>query len=101
MEELINMEERHYLIISMSELDKVDFFQILQTSAETLRVSVDMTKAIIKWEGKEIPSFISSLDYKEGPLTHNQITKILKTTEWSIINHPYYFSQSEENLDVD
>ena len=35
---------RNYLIIQTSELDKVDFSQVLETSASTVRKSVDTTK---------------------------------------------------------
>jgi hypothetical protein len=41
-------ENRHYIIFSVSELDKVDFDQILETSSETLRLSVDQTKTFVK-----------------------------------------------------
>ena len=72
---------RNYLIIQSSELSKVDFSQVLETSASTVRKSVDETKTFIKWDG-DTPSFVSNLTSTEGPYTHSQITTILDTDAW-------------------
>jgi len=73
---------RNYVIFNVSELDKIDFNQVLETSAETLRRSVDGTKTFVKWGGGE-PSFISELTTKEGPYNYDEIISILSTDEWS------------------
>ena len=44
------VENRKYLIFGVSEIDKVDFSEISETSAQTLRKSIDQTKAVIKWD---------------------------------------------------
>jgi len=44
------VENRKYLIFGVSEMDKIDFSQIKEDSALTLRKSVDQSKAIIKWD---------------------------------------------------
>ena len=72
---------RNYLIIQSSELSKVDFSQVLETSASTVRKSLDETKTFIKWDG-DTPSFVSNLTSTEGPYTHSQITTILDTDAW-------------------
>ena len=72
---------RNYLIIQSSELSKVDFSQVLETSASTVRKSLDETKTFIKWEG-DTPSFVSNLTSTEGPYTHSQIMNILDTDAW-------------------
>ena len=72
---------RTYLIIPVSELSKVDFSQVCETSAETLRKSVDETKTFIKWEGDE-PSFVSNLTGTEGPYVKEEIITILATDVW-------------------
>ena len=72
---------RNYLIIQSSELSKVDFSQVLETSASTVRKSIDTTKTFIKWDG-DTPSFVSNLTSTEGPYTHSQITTILDTDAW-------------------
>ena len=73
---------RKYLIIPTSELPKVDFSQICETSAETVRKSVDETKTFIKWDSDE-PSFVSNLTGTEGPYTNEEILTILATDAWT------------------
>lgn len=75
-------ENRNYLIIPTSELSKVDFEQICETSAETVRKSRDQTKTFIKWDGNE-PNFLSEILGAEGPYTHEEILTILSTEEWT------------------
>ena len=74
-------EDRSYLIVPFTEISKVDFSQILQESADTVRKSIDETKFIIKWEG-EIPDFIDDLVGTEGPYTNEEIIEIIQTVEW-------------------
>jgi len=76
------MENRQFIIFNVSELDKIDFTQVLETSAETIRKSVDETKTFVKWEG-EAPSCISTLTTSEGPYTYEEILTILATEEWT------------------
>ena len=48
------MENRQYMIFSLTEVDSINFDEVLQTSAETIRKSNDGTKSFVKWEGKII-----------------------------------------------
>ena len=73
---------RQYLIIQTRDLDKIDFSQVLETSQDTVRKSVDETKTFVKWDG-ETPDFINNLTNTEGPYTHEEILKIMNTKEWS------------------
>jgi hypothetical protein len=75
-------ENRRYVIFNISELDKIDFNQVLETSADTVRKSVDGTKTFVKWEG-EVPSCVLSLTTKGNYLTHEEIVPILATGEWT------------------
>lgn len=75
-------ENRNYMILSTSETGSVDFSQVLETSSQTLRLSVDESKTFVKWEGS-IPSSVSSLSTKEGPYTHSEILSILSTDVWT------------------
>ena len=74
---------RNYLIIQASELDKVDFSQVLETSASTVRKTIDNAKTFIKWDGNTIPPCVSSLTGTEGPYTKDQIMTILSTDAWT------------------
>ncbi len=74
---------RNFIIFSVSELSKVDFTKVLETSAETLRKSVDGTKTFVKWDSEVEPEFVSLLDTKEGPYSYEEILEILSTSEWT------------------
>ena len=76
-----------YIIIDMTEVSLVDFSQVLQTSEETLRLSVDEYQTVLKWEGDE-PSFVSTLSSYDGPYTHSEILAIMATPEWTDPNPP-------------
>jgi hypothetical protein len=76
------MENRQFIIFNVSELNKIDFTQVLETSSETVRKSVDETKTFVKWEG-ETPSCISTLTTGEGPYNYEEILAILATEEWT------------------
>jgi len=75
-------EQRQYLIFPTNQLDKIDFTQVLETSEQTVRKSVDQTKTFVKWEDTE-PSFISNLTNTEGPYTHSEMLQVLSTEEWT------------------
>jgi len=51
-------ENRKYVIINASEVGSVDFSQVNETSANTLRYSVDDSKTFVKFDG-DTPSFLS------------------------------------------
>jgi hypothetical protein len=74
---------REFMIFSVSELDQIDFTQVLETSKDTVRKSVDQNKTFVKWNGTEIPSSVESLQTKEGPYTYEEILEILSTPEWT------------------
>jgi len=67
-----------YCIINSDEVGSVDFNQVLETSADTLRYSVDRSKALLKFEG-DTPSFLEG----KTEYTHSEILAILATDEWT------------------
>lgn len=75
-------ENRSFIIFPVSELDKVDFSVVLETSADTVRRSADGLKTFVKWDGPP-PPFISNLLNAEGPYTYEEMLEILSTEEWS------------------
>jgi hypothetical protein len=82
MEQVTNYEKREFMIFSVTELDQIDFTQVLETSIDTVSKSLDGTKTFVKWVGPEIPSSVAGLTTKEGPYTHEEIIGILETPEW-------------------
>ena len=71
-------ENRKYVIINASEVSSVDFSQVNETSANTLRYSLDNSKTFVKFDG-DTPSF---LDGKTS-YTHSEILTILAGEEWT------------------
>jgi hypothetical protein len=80
------MEPKYYVIFNVSELDKIDFEQVFETSIETIRKSVDETLTFVKYRDEEMPSSVASLETKVGPYSHTEILEILSTPEWT---NPY------------
>ncbi len=76
-----------YITIKMSELSLVDFNEVVETSEQTLRLSVDGLETVLKWEGAE-PTFVSTLSSYEGPYTHEEILVIMASPEWTNPNPP-------------
>ena len=75
-------ENRRFAIFSTTEINQVDFSLVCETSADTLRKSVDETKTFVKWDGEQ-PEFVSELTTLEGPYTYTEILEILSTPEWT------------------
>jgi hypothetical protein len=73
---------REFMIFNVSELSNINFNEVLETSIDTVRKSVDETKTFVKWDG-EMPECVSTLTTKEGPYTYDEILQILSTPEWS------------------
>ena len=71
-----------YITINTDELSLVDFNEVMETSEDTVRSSVDGLQTVLKWEGAE-PAFVSTLSSYEGPYTHEEILAIMNTTEWT------------------
>ena len=78
----MSYESREFMIFNVTELDQIDFTQVLETSANTVRKSVDQTKTFVKWDGV-IPDCVLNLLSKEGPYTYDEILAILATPEWT------------------
>ncbi len=80
-------EERHFMIFNCSEINSIDFSQVLESNTEYIRKSVDNSKTFVKWEGSSIPSSVASLSTKEGPYTYDEMLVILSSLEWSSPNN--------------
>lgn len=74
---------RNYVIFNINEIDKINFNEVLETSTDTLRKSVDGTLTFVKYEGNTIPNSINLLDSKQGPFSHAEILNILDTNIWN------------------
>jgi hypothetical protein len=99
---------RRWLIIPATEVESIDFSQVHQNSAETLRYSLDGTKTFIKYDIKEVPEDVTEtyINAETGEekthtiqagvygrpsiwteesveYTHEEILEILATEDWT------------------
>ena len=80
--QLQDYDYRKFMVFNVSELNQIDFTQVLETDINTVRKSVDETKTFVKWDGA-MPECVSNLTTKEGPYTYDEILTILATPEWT------------------
>jgi hypothetical protein len=69
---------RNYVIIDGSEVSSVDFNQVLETSADTLRYNTAGTQTFVKFDG-DTPSFL------EGKTAYDrsEMLTILSGSDWT------------------
>jgi len=67
-----------YVIIDISEKDNIIYSEVSETSAETLRYSLDGSQIFLKFEGST-PSFLEGVTQ----YTLNQVLAILESSEWT------------------
>ena len=71
-----------YAIIQTSDLSSIDFSQIGETSADTLRYNLAQTEFVIKWN--TTPTFITDGSVVPvSELTHAEALALMATAEWS------------------
>ena len=72
----------HYAIIQTNDLANIDFDQIGETSADTLRYNLANTEFVIKWN--TTPTFIADgTVVPVSTLTHEEALALMATAEWS------------------
>ena len=73
---------RRFVIFNLIELNQINFNQVFETDAETVRKSVDETKTFVKYD-IPMPSSVASLTTKSQEYTYDEILQILQSTEWT------------------
>lgn len=85
---------RRFVIFDCTELPLVDFSQVYETSADTVRKSVDETETFVKYDQvivtddsgsiiSTMPSSIEALTTKSQEYTYDEILVILAGPEWT------------------
>lgn len=74
-------DHRHYVVINVAEIPKLDFSEILETSEQTLRISNDGTKTFVKY-GEHHPNCLEDCTSKSDPYSHHDFLEILSGPEW-------------------
>lgn len=78
----MHFENRHYVIFDMSEVATIDFSEVMETSVDTLRKSVDESKSFVKYEGDQPPSVVA-LATRSQEYSHEEILAFLAGDEWT------------------
>jgi hypothetical protein len=74
-------EDLRYVIFDYSEVDKINFDEVFETSIETLRLTEDSLKTFVKWIGDE-PQCVSNLTSKSIIYNNEEMLAILDNPEW-------------------
>ncbi len=78
------MNKKTYAILKLADIGLIDFSQVAQSSASTVRKSLDNSQFVIKWQEGYEPTFIA--DGKVTPLqvlSHAECLELMATSEWS------------------
>ena len=71
-----------YAIINVSDISLIDFSQIGETNADTLRKNIAETQFVIKWNTE--PTFITDGSVVPvSQLTHTECLELMATAEWT------------------
>jgi hypothetical protein len=81
-------DNRRFVIFNVTEISQIDFTQVYETDADTVRKSVDETKTFVKYNLPE-PSSVTALTTKSQEYTYEEILQILSTPEWTKAMPPY------------
>lgn len=87
-------ENRKYVIFNVSELNSINFDEVLETSADTVKKSLDETKTFVKFEYfaytdesgslvENIPASVDALTTKSQLYSHSEVLTVLDGTEWT------------------
>jgi hypothetical protein len=78
-------DNRQFAIFFTTELNQIDFTEVLETSAETCRVSTDGNLTFVKWDTETPPPSVQSLTTIQGYYTYEEMLSILSGEEWTSI----------------
>ena len=73
---------RRFVIFPVTELGDIDFNQVYETSADTVRKSVDETQTFVKYDMPQ-PSSVAALTTKSQEYTYDEFLTILAGPEWT------------------
>ena len=75
---------RTYAVINLTDVGLIDFSQVGESSASTIRKSLDDTQFVIKWEEGYIPTFITNTSVVPiQTYDHHGILELMATAAWS------------------
>jgi len=69
-------------VFDLTEVDTINFSEVMETSADTLRKNLANTQSFVKYEG-DMPSSVAALTTKSQEYTHEEILTLLAGTDWT------------------
>jgi len=78
----MHFENRHYVVFDLTEVNTINFSEVMETSADTLRKNLANTQSFVKYEG-DMPSSVAALTTKSQEYTHEEILTLLAGTDWT------------------
>ena len=81
------LDHRHYVIIPYSEIVNINFDDIIETSIDTVRKSVDGTKTFVKYT-YDMPESVQAIEDKSQEYSHDEILEVLATEAWVFSEAP-------------
>lgn len=83
---MTDYENRRFVIFDATEKDLINYDEVYETAADTLRLSVDGLKTFVEYN-LPMPDSLQQLESKSQPLTIEELMIILDTTEWQHSNN--------------
>ena len=76
------MNNYTYTIIDIADLNSVDFSEVHETSADTIRKSIDETKFVMEYD--ETPSFVTDGTITPlATLNHREALELMASEDWT------------------
>ena len=74
-----------FCIIDVTDIDQINFNDVMQTEPSSMRRSVDGTKTFVKYEGDQPDCIFDIANNLTGlpEYTHEEFLEILKGPEWN------------------
>ena len=80
---MINSPDRRAVVIKATDVGTLDYSQIIERNADDLTYSQDSTELYFQYDEPNVPTFLTSLSYMEGPYTYDAYQTILSNSRWS------------------
>lgn len=78
----MHFDNRHYVVFDLSEVDTIDFLEVMETSVDTLRKNLANTQSFVKYES-DMPASVVALTTRSQEYTHAEILTLLDGTDWT------------------
>lgn len=78
----MSFDNRKYVVFDLTEVDTIDFSEVMETSADTLRKNLANTQSFVKYES-DMPASVAALTTRSQEYTHAEILTLLAGSDWT------------------